>query len=201
MRQPQRSPGHCNCRHRPTQKQEQPSLKPLLTQRPSRTPPAPTRLVSFQSPLCYPSVGGYRGISKSYSPTRGSGQVRASQIRRWIEEDNHGGVHTLGIRLLVLVHEQRRVGKQESLLVIYLKESVVVNRGFTWDGRSSAPNSTTRTGENGDTTGICSNLCLAFFPPISPPALRGRLSSGFDFSTTCGSLSFVYQRAWRHLGC
>ena len=94
----------------PTRKPRQPSPKTPLTQRPPRTPPTPA------TPA--------RAIVLHGAPTK----YKPGQMRRWIAEGNQGGAQILGIRWLV--QEHKRGGKLASSLVIYLKDSVVVNRGL-----------------------------------------------------------------------
>lgn len=79
-------------------------------------------------------------------------------MRRWIEEGNKGNVSILGIRWLLKEH--RRAGKLASSLVIYLKDSVDINRGLEVSGshgEKDFPHHTVRLGQIG--------ACLPQFPP------------------------------------
>ena len=63
------------------------------------------------------------------SPTK----FKPGQMRRWIEEDNIGDVQIVGIRCLLPEH--RRAAKLASSVVIYVYQSIMVERGL-WMGRS-----------------------------------------------------------------
>ena len=77
---------------------------------PSRSPP--------------PTPVATRAIVLHGAPTK----FKPGQMRRWIEEDNIGDVQIVGIRWLL--QEHRRVGKLASSLVIYVNQSVTVERGL-----------------------------------------------------------------------
>ena len=93
----------------------------------SENPSAQARTCRLTSP------GGEGGFEPT--PTRAvvihgvPTKYKPGQMRRWIQEDNPTGApKIIGIRWLLQDH--RRVGKLASSLVVYLDESVIVNKGL-----------------------------------------------------------------------